>query len=403
MGFNWSNKGTFSSRNNKQPKLADSVDVVEFPDGEYGAYRFGGEPKLRAVHWISTLGKRKDGKGKKKNTFPKLCLGFDPETGEVNAEKCPYCTVLEIVPRIEAWQNVIDREAQENEPRNAKPPTKKEQKLVSIHGGKYRVKEGKGKGGWTPWKVLTVIPAIGNPLGEIAGLNKHKVKGEKVECGPDHTRYGFDVMIKYDEKAPPKDKYKVQKGDIKPLTEEELAFPLWAFPDEEVEKEKDALKEAKRVKPFLCNYEGELIFGADSDEDEDDGKKKKKKNQYKDNFDEDEDLEGDDDEDEDEDEDEDDDRSSKKSKSKTKAKSKKSSDWDDDEDEDDDDDDVPFDGGKRVKSSKTKTGSSKLKSSKVKLGSKTSKLKTKSKTRRNAKTPAPRIKLKKRFPREFAA
>lgn len=364
--FNWSNEKTFNQNSRNREKLSDSVAVVEYPTKGYGEYRFVGQPKGTAFHWISTHSKPKEGEkkgGKQKiSNFPKVCLGFDPETNEVDSSKCPYCEFGN--PRIELRQNVIDRKLQENEPRKPAPLTKKERKLVEWNGGMHRLKDGKDGGGWTPVRVLSVIPAIGNGLVEITGLNKHTVKGEKKIFGPDHKRYGFDVMVKNDKDAAPAKQYIVQKGEIKPLTEEEEGYAIWPLPDHTPEDEATAKKEAKRMKPFICNREGELLFPEAAK-----GEKSGKKNKYKDEFDEDEDME--DSDDDSDDDDDDDDSSSKKKKSKSKKSSKN---WDDDDD-DDDDGEAPFDTddddddeddrpAKKKKSSKSKV------KSKVKVSSK---------------------------------
>ena len=118
--FNWGNKSNFS-QNSKRENLADSVDIVKYPDSdEYGAYRFVGEPVLAAYHWFSTVRTPKGSKKPKISHFSKACVGFDPATGEIDASKCAYCG-LDNAPRVEARQNVLDRELQQNEPRNAKP------------------------------------------------------------------------------------------------------------------------------------------------------------------------------------------------------------------------------------------------------------------------------------------
>ena len=96
--FDWSNGSkTFNQNNRNREKLSDSVAVVEYPTKKYGAYRFIGNPRGTAVHWITTLAKPKPGEKKRKIvSFPKQCLGFDPETMEVDGSKCPYCSELEI-------------------------------------------------------------------------------------------------------------------------------------------------------------------------------------------------------------------------------------------------------------------------------------------------------------------
>lgn len=361
--FSWQT-AQFGSGNNNREKLSDLVDTVEYPDGEYGSYRCIGKPRATAMHWLNTKAKPKDGKpaSKKPVSFPVVCLGFDPDTMEVDPKKCPYCTELEVNPRIEVRQNVIDRQEQENEPRRKQPLAKSELRFVKWNGGEHRVKAGKGKGGWTPDRVLNATPLIGKQIKEIASLNKVKINGEKKIFGPEHPKYGFDVMIKYNPKAKtPNDMYIVQKGETTPLTKEELEYPIWDIPVHKAESFESAQKQAKRIKPFLTDREGTLLF-PDAGKEE---KKGKKKNQFKDNFDEDEDIE-----------DDEDDKRSKKRKAKSS--------WDEDDDEDDDTppfdvDDEDDDEDERPRKSKTKL------KSKTKIGGKIGgKLKTKSKLSKRA-------------------
>ena len=257
--FNWGNKSNFS-QNSKRENLADSVDIVKYPDSdEYGAYRFVGEPVLAAYHWFSTVRTPKGSKKPKISHFSKACVGFDPATGEIDASKCAYCG-LDNAPRVEARQNVLDRELQQNEPRNAKPLSPTEKKFREWNGGKHRIKDGVKKGGYTCARVLKVTPAIGNPVAEITSLNKHKNKktGEKEAYGPNHPRYGFDVMIRFDKNEAPAKMYSVQKGEVTPLTDEEKEIALWDIPVHKCEDAATAKKEAEKMKKFLCNREGEL-------------------------------------------------------------------------------------------------------------------------------------------------
>lgn len=369
--FNWGNKSNFS-QNSKREQLSDTVEVVKYPDAdEYGAYRFVGEPVLAAYHWFSTMREVKGSKKPKISHFAKACVGFDPATGEVNAEKCAYCQ-LDSSPRIEARQNVIDRELQANEPRNAKPLSSTEKKYQEWNGGKFRIKDGPKKGGYTSARVLKVTPAIGNPVAEITSLNKHKNKktGDREAYGPNHPRYGFDVMIRFDKDEAPAKMYSVQKGEVTPLTEEEKAIALWRIPEHKAEDEATAKKEAAKMKKFLCTREGELLFPEEA-------KGGKKRNQFEDNFDADEDMEDEDD------------------KKKKKKKSKSRDDDDDDsgfnDDDDDDDGEAPWDEDEdedddrprsKKSKSKTKTGKS---SKSGKSSVKTSKIKTKVKSGKSKK------------------
>jgi len=379
--------------------------------------RFVGRTVVKAVHWLNTIPKPKKGEkpSRKPASFPKPCLGAyiaDDGSTQIDAKKCPYCSVLEDNPRLEAFVNAIDRDVQENPPKRMGKPTRYEKKKQKLSGGVAFYKEDKDTELWTPVRLVRVTPSLARKISEIAGLNTRKTSEGKKAFGPEHPKFGFDLLLKFDKDAKAAgDMYSAQKAEKSKLSEEEASFARWAVPEEKGESEQEAEKEAKRIKPYLCDREMELKFpdenrkakkGGDSDkhkkyrdqfdeddededDDEDDRKSsKKKRNRFEDDDDddrpskkskskkrsrdddedEDEDDFDEDTDDEDEDDDDDDRRSSKKSKSKksSKKRSRDDDDEEDDEDEDEEDDDEDEEDDRRSKKSSKKSKSSKKRS-----------------------------------------
>lgn len=344
--MDWTNSSQWNNRGDRQ-KISDSVEMLPLANS-WTTVRMVGKAVTIALHWLNTKpGKPKEGQKPKTkpNSFPKPCHGTfiaDDGSTQIDATKCPYCKELEHYPRLEAFQNVISRKLQEDEPRKKGKPTRYERKKRKLLAGVAFYKEDKESEAWTPVRMVRVTSSLGKKISEIASLNTRKgADGVKKAYGPDHSKYGFDLMLKYDENAAsPNDMYSAQKGERTSLSEEELEYLRWSISTEIKETLAEAQKEAKRIKPYLCDRQGNLTFPELAEE----GKKKGKKDshgKYRDQFDEDEDDEDDEDEDDD-----DDDRRSKKSKSKKSKKSKgKSKRRDDDENDESDDDDDQFDEG----------------------------------------------------------
>lgn len=340
--MDWTNSQQWDRRGNDGPKMGDLVEMLNLTDGKWHTVRLIGKTITLATHWINTF----NAEGNKPKSFPKPCHGAyiaDDGSTQIDASKCPYCSILENQPQLTAFVNCIDRHAQENPPRRTGKPTRFERKKQKLNMGVAFYKEDKDTEVFTPVRVARITTSLGKKISEIAGLNTRKTPEGKKAFGPDHAKYGFDLLIKYNKDAPsPNDMYSAQKGENTKLSQEELELLRWNVPTEVSESHADAVKEAKRVKPRVTDKKNNLLFPELAEEEE--GKKKKSKKdkhgKYRDQFDE------DDDDIEDDDEDEDDDDAPKRSKkSKKSSKSARSSKWDDadDDDEDDDDDDIEDD------------------------------------------------------------
>lgn len=353
--MDWTDTKQWKTGNNDQPRMSDQAELLDLSDGKYHTVRFVGKPSIIAQHWLNTLAKE-GGKSKKAvNNFPKMCHGLvinKDGKAEIEAEKCAYCTVLEHTPTIEVWINVIDRKIQENEPKKKAKHTRAEREKKKLNGMTAFFMEDIDSESWTPMRAMRITPSVGRKISEIASLNTRKVDGVRKAFNPDHSKYGFDLMIKYDSKAnSASEMYSIQKGENTALEENEIAYLRWDLSLENTEKPADAAAEAKRTKKFLCNRAGEPTF---PDLLAEGGAKKKKADhsRYEDNFDEDDDTDDDeeprkkkkkpapsksrrrDDDDDDDDADEDDEDEKPRKKKKATVKKSKRSDPDEDEDED---------------------------------------------------------------------
>lgn len=316
------------------PRMSEKVEVAKLGD-KWTTHRLIGKPIVIASHWINIY--NPDSKKKPKG-FPKPCHGAyvaDDGSMQIDASKCAYCTILENTPNITAYSNAINRSKAENPPRKMGKPTRYEKKLRKLHGTAAYYKEDLNTDMWTPVEIIRITTSLGKKISEIASLNTRKTEEGKKAFGPEHPKFGFDLMLKYNEKAAsPGEMYSAQKGENSKLTREEMEYLRWNVPTEVTENPKDAEKEAKRVKSKVTDRTNVLMFPELAEQEK---KKSKgdKHGKYRDQFDEDDDDE--DEDDEDEDEDEDDKRSSKKSKKSSKKASKKSRRDDDDDDDEDED------------------------------------------------------------------
>lgn len=375
------------SDNSKRDSLRES-DIFEiYPLAKKAA---GGWVSIRLLetdllpikkHWIKIMG----GKDKDKEIkIPRLCVSFDPDNAgkPLRGMKCPYCGIAHGNDESGApaqydfkwYAQAIVRDEQETQPRKLPKHTKQELKTK---------KKEKGSESWTPVFCIPLTNSLAGRIKELGERNIHNVKDKKSgkkskqAFQVNHPKYGCDIEIKYNAKKSPAERYSIERGEHKPLTEEEKEYLTWDFENwEEIYDLLGRLSEADALADFKkMDVLGVEPDDSDDDEDDDDdgmslGKKgKKSKKSRKDDDDEDDEddederpskkskkskpskskrLLDDDEDDEDEDDEDEDDRPSKKSKKSSKdkksvksKKSKKSSRDDDDEDDEDDEDEKP--------------------------------------------------------------
>lgn len=360
----WTESGQFNNKSN-EPRLSDMAEVVEFKKNKPRTLRLIGPARRMAIHWIE-INKKAGGTTR----IPRLCLAYDGDKGEFNG-KCPYCEELGNRPRIQVITNVIDRDDQENPPKKQPKPTGKEKKQVEHFGEDMYLKTDKDSPTWTPIKLASLTPSVANKIVDLTETNKRKVKdGSKKKFGPDHRKFGFDIVIKYDPDREPANQYSVMRGDNTELSEEELEYLRWPLDLEQPKPLAEAKLDAKSLLKVLKDKPTD-----DDNEDSDKPSKSKGKKSKSDDFDDD-DFDDEDDDNkhskksskksnkkrnEDDDEEE---KPSRKHKTSSKNSSAYSDDDDNDIDDEDDDSDEEDDEDDKPRSKKGAKGSSKSKSKK---------------------------------------
>lgn len=341
----WTSK--LPSGNKDSIRLNELVAMVNLKDGKSKTLRLIGPMTSIPIIWIE-IKKKEGGKAR----IPRISLRYDPKTGEIRDDiDCPYEKAFGSA-RSGVLSNAINRDLQENAPAKPKKATPYEAKSRDWFDYNAHYKENNEGGAWTPVEVLSVPISAARKIQDLVATNKKTIKNKKGDkttqtFGPDHPKYGFDIIIKYDSKRPPAEQYIIQKAESSPLTEEELEYCLWQYNLEKPFTMKEALEDIKKLKKVaVSKSEDDEDDDNDADDEDEDDKvstksKSKSKTKKKSSFDDEDDF---DDEDEDEDDhpkskkkskkvvDDDDEDEDEKPKSK---KSKKSRNDDDDEDEDD--------------------------------------------------------------------
>jgi len=307
----------------KTPRLEDLVEVFKLPTKKWVRVRLVGPLWAYLNIWFDI--RTKEGR---KVSIPKLCLDYDAETDEMTSEQCPYRASGK--GRFSKFfvVNAIIRDLQEDEPRKKADPTKYERKRRSLCGqGEFFLKENKETKTWTPVRVLIVNVSLADQLRSLADLNRvtNKKTGSVSTRDINDPKYGIDISLYYDPDAAGPSRYRAQREERTPLTEEEEGLLLWQLDLLKAEDPKTAEREMKNLDPKIISE------GDDEDEDEDDDdyvddKKKKKGKKSKKSDNDDDDLSELDDVDEDGlDEDEDEAPRKKKKSAKIGSKPAKSS------------------------------------------------------------------------------
>lgn len=243
----WS-KDQFRGNDRKRaPKLEDMVDLLR-ADKNFKRLRPIGPYQRVAEHWIPMRSKE----GKVYTRF-KQCLAYDPISGKFSG-KCPYCEAFGDTPRVVVLLNVINRNEQKREPRKKPKPLSSERKEVTLWDGKSKAKlKEHGSDTWTPVQVIRLPGSAASSVADMASINTvSKKNGEVKAHGPEHNKYGFDLVIKRDEDAPsPAQQYSIQKGERTPLTEDELNYHVWNLGCMKPEKYDEALNDARFIGKYF--------------------------------------------------------------------------------------------------------------------------------------------------------
>lgn len=252
----------------KGPKPEDLFNVLKMSAGVNYSLRYVGPFYALGMHWLKV--RKKDGTVPK-HGFPKICLAVDPVDGErKDPDKCPYCKVLEVEPRIELWQNAINRRDQKNRPARAAKPSGPEAKVVTSWDGKtkMRFKKGPSSEAWTPVVAVRLTSSPAEKIStKLIPRNVRKLSTGEKAFGPEHPKFGFDVIMQYDPDAKSKsDTYYVDMDKKTALDpEKEMNYLMWDFTKLKPETYAAALREAERILPNLV-----------TDDDEDKPKKRRR-------------------------------------------------------------------------------------------------------------------------------
>lgn len=308
-------------------RLEELVDLVKFPNNKWVQLRIlDGDMLSYKQHWINIL----TPKTKREVRIPKMCLGHNPLTEEMDGE-CPYCEV-ESQSSVSYLTNVIVRSIQDEEPGKIRV-TKAEQ----ASGFKDMASES-----WTPVRVLRLPSGLMKKVQELKALNKVKGKDGVKTFDVTHDKFGVDINIKYDENAKGPEKYAVNMAERTPMQEAEQDYLRWDLPESLLDQMGlDTLPAAKKELARMQIVGAEEFDGDDGDDDslgkkKSSGKKPVAKKSSK--------FDDDEDDDMDDDEDDEDDAPPKRGAKKPAAKpsrKKPADDEDDDADDEDDEDDAP--------------------------------------------------------------
>jgi hypothetical protein len=359
---------------NRVARISDQVNLFKFPDNKWVTLRLHGPIFSYATYWVKTAPKKGEDKSTK-TRFPVVSPSWDPEAQTFDSTIYdPWLELFQSESEVEQndkliqidkkyYINAISRSEQRKEPSNLSKPTSKERKTGF---------KDKDSDTWTPNVVLAMPGGLVKKIKDLQGLNvvESKNTGASNAYPVTHPKYGIEVMIFYNSKEAPANKYQVQLGRSRsPLTEEELAYLTWDLsdlqtPPTEQEVRRDFKGWATRMGLKTNKKRKHEIDEDDLDQEEDDdfeetsSKKSKTKSKSKTKYEDDDDEDLDEDEDEEDDNDfEDDEEDEPKSKKKKSKKSKKVEEDDEDEEDEEDSDDDDFEERPSKKSSKKKTKS----------------------------------------------
>lgn len=249
--------------NDRKPTMRDVLPQVEWPkNAKFLRVRL--YPGVVPVGFHDYPLYRKDGspviseKYKKHTTIPKICLAFNPETGEKDPDvDCPYCDA-ELYFKIEYWGEGVVEELKDKLPAKAKP-SKAEQRT----GFKDRENDGSA----TPVAPFRYTSKVFDRLKGLKQLNKVTIDGEKIPVGVDDEENGCWINMNFDEAGTGDGKYGLQKDEREPLEAVDEDYLRWDI-EGAIKTCTEELSEAKRnAEWFLKHSKGDK----GGDEDGDDG------------------------------------------------------------------------------------------------------------------------------------
>lgn len=352
-----------------KPKITDKITPFKFPEKKWVTIRIFGGLYGYTTYWCKIDAKDMSPKAKR---FPVISPSYDPATQSFDSTIYdPWYELSQtqtfdkddkdarnkqlVQIQTQFYANAVSRAAQKQAPSRTPKPTAEERKSGF---------KDKDSDTWTPWVPVPIGKGLAQKIKELSGLNvvESKKTGAAKAYSVAHEKFGCDIRVLFDNDKAPADKYQVQIGERRALTEEELAYLQWDLSElvtpvtDEKENRRDyegwatrmGIKTTKKRKHEVEEFDEDAELDEEEDEDEDDAPKSKKKVAAKKapakgkkkavvEDDEEEDDEEDDDSFDDDDEDEDDEPVAKKGK-KAPAKGKKKVVDEDEDDEEDDED-----------------------------------------------------------------
>jgi hypothetical protein len=236
-------------RSNETSYLKDFVDVFTLPEGKAVQVRFIGPIHSVCWHWFRV---QKWAGGYV--WFPKLCLDYNGDAGELDKEVCPYCKARVPCSK-QLLSNAIIRDLQNNRPRPEPGHTRREEREVKMLGYRCHLKDPKSES-WTPVRVLEVPSTMVVAIKDLEGLNRHEGRVYPLS----DPYYGMDVILKrlkQDSQNGEVARYSVQRARNRRLTEGErkyLIYPLDVLCPESPERAK---LEWRNIKPRLAESDAE--------------------------------------------------------------------------------------------------------------------------------------------------
>jgi len=237
----------------RKPRLTDEVEVFDFTQNpnEWIAVRYLGPYNSYAQGWL-TIKLKNPQKGRKTVPIPKVCLDYNPKTQTFDKEICPYRKAGIYMPQ-RYIANMIVRDLQDDKPRRAKPPTRKEREPRRLLDDKTRwhIKD-KNSRSWTPVRVHEMPATVAAKLAALSELNTVRRNGKKRAYDITDLDYGMDVNIRYNPDAAGTAKWEVQRGERTKLSREEREYLIWDLENLKSiapEKRREAEAEWERIEP----------------------------------------------------------------------------------------------------------------------------------------------------------
>jgi hypothetical protein len=204
---------TISSGGRDRIKLEDLFDVVQFSGQEPKTLRPIGDIQAVGTHWVGIVTKE----GKNTN-IGITCRNVKLDGTEDPNGGCAFCKIGH-KSKVSYYENFIDTEEEENQPRNLGKPTPEEKKAgFKLKGTKL----------WTPVRVMVFPGGVAQTMQGITKKNKDKEQRVRELSDPAFGR-ALDVAKDTRKGTAPANMWSVQKSDnmMRKLTADQREYWLW--------------------------------------------------------------------------------------------------------------------------------------------------------------------------------